>query len=114
MSLQRDVSRFLDQVHTYLGIWEVIYEVRDKNEQTLYDLELIPVERTNVLKELKVEDYSEGPVKDDYYKNSELWVFGKTVKDHEVYIKITLAPYGQNVICISFHIAEHLMNYPLK
>lgn len=39
---------------------------------------------------------------------------GKDVKGHEVYIKITLGLPNSSTICISFHIAEHKMNYPFK
>ena len=44
----------------------------------------------------------------------EMWVFGKDVKGQEVYIKITLGLPNSSTICISFHIAEHPMTYPLK
>lgn len=43
-----------------------------------------------------------------------MWVFGKHVKSHETYIKISIGAPGTNAICISFHIAEHPMNYPFK
>jgi hypothetical protein len=44
----------------------------------------------------------------------EMWVFGKWLNKIEVYIKITLGSEKDPVICISFHPAEHPMNYPLK
>jgi hypothetical protein len=44
----------------------------------------------------------------------EMWVFGKNVKGQEVYIKIMLGQPGRSTICISFHIAEHPLNYPFK
>ena len=43
-----------------------------------------------------------------------MWVFGKDVKGSEVYIKITLGPPNYRAVCISFHVAEHPMKYPLK
>jgi hypothetical protein len=48
------------------------------------------------------------------YGGEDMWVFGKTIKKKEVYIKITIGPMGSSVICISFHMAQHKMNYPLK
>jgi len=42
-----------------------------------------------------------------------MWVFGKDVKNNEVYIKITLDA-GTNALCISFHIAEYKMKFPFK
>lgn len=38
----------------------------------------------------------------------------KDVDGHEIYIKISLGRPGSNSICISFHIAEHPMQYPFK
>ena len=35
-------------------------------------------------------------------------------KEREVYIKITLGYENGQTICISFHIAEHPLNYPFK
>jgi hypothetical protein len=43
-----------------------------------------------------------------------MWVFGKIVKKKEVYIKITIGAMDSGVICISFHLAQYKMNYPLK
>ena len=43
-----------------------------------------------------------------------MWIFGKDVKGKEIYIKITMGSFGNSVICISFHIAEYEMQYPLK
>jgi hypothetical protein len=56
----------------------------------------------------------EGPLEEKLYGGSDMWVFGKTLKKKEVYIKITLGAYGGSVICISFHLAEYKMQYPLK
>ncbi|SFD02485.1 hypothetical protein SAMN05518672_10196 [Chitinophaga sp. CF118] len=66
------------------------------------------------MNELKVTDYSEGPKTENLYGGADMWVFGKKIKEHEVYIKITLGVGGAQVICISFHIAESPMKYPLK
>ena len=56
----------------------------------------------------------EGPVIDVLNKEGEMWVFGKDVKEREVYIKITLGYENGQTICISFHIAEHPLVYPFK
>ena len=65
-------------------------------------------------KNLQAQDYVEGPVIDELNKKSEMWVFGKDVKGREVYIKITLGYQNGQTICISFHIAEHPLQYPFK
>lgn len=78
------------------------------------DLEITLIYRESVLKELNINDYNEGPKRENLYGGADMWVFGKLVKGQEVYIKITLGFAGAQVICISFHVAEHKMKYPLK
>lgn len=98
-----------------MNIWNVIFrDDRGKNAQTLADLEIRAVDRENTLKALVVKDYSEGPLKDTLHKGPDMWVFGKVVKGQEVYIKVTMGTPSNPVLCISFHIAEHKMIYPLK
>ncbi|MEY3501203.1 MAG: hypothetical protein RL308_2876, partial [Bacteroidota bacterium] len=80
----------------------------------LVDLELRPIERKKVLESLTAKDYSQGPIEEKLYGGSDMWVFGTIIKKQEVYIKITLGALGASVICISFHLAEHKMHYPLK
>jgi len=72
------------------------------------------LQRDKVLKALLLQDYSEGPLQDALHKGAGMWVFGKKVKDKEIYIKITMGIFGAQVICISFHIAEHEIKYPCK
>lgn len=43
-----------------------------------------------------------------------MWVFGKDVHDIEVYIKVTVGGFNRRAVCISFHRAEHPLDYPLK
>ncbi len=115
MATQREVEAFLEDFHTKMKIWNVLFrDDRGKNAQALTDIELRPVERTKVLENLKPLDYCEGPTKEILYGGSDMWVFGKEVKGHQVYIKITMGFPGTSVICISFHIAEHILIYPLK
>jgi len=115
MASADDIQLFLQDFKTKLGIWGVIYrDDRGKNAQSLLDLEITPDFRDNVLKELEVTDYSEGPKLEALYGGSDMWVFGKSIKGQEVYIKITLGFAGREVICISFHVLQHPMKYPLK
>lgn len=98
-----------------MGVWGIlIRDDRSKNTQTLITLEISRQERDEILKTLEVKDYCEGPLTEALYNGADMWVFGKMIKGNEVYIKITLGMPGSNVICISFHIAEHAMSYPLK
>ncbi|MEX0810789.1 MAG: hypothetical protein WD048_01145 [Chitinophagales bacterium] len=115
MSTKAEVEIFLNDFKTKMGIWDVLFrDDRGKNTNTLVELELRPIERKNILGELETKDYSQGPLEEKMYGGADMWIFGKKVKKKEVYIKITMGTFNSPVICISFHIAEHKMNYPLK
>ncbi|PTB98049.1 toxin [Marivirga lumbricoides] len=95
-------------------MWGVLFLGRDKNLQTLATLEITPIFREKILYDLEVSDYIEGPLEENLLGGEEMWVFGREIKKQEVYIKITLGKSSSQTICISFHIAEHPMKYPLK
>lgn len=115
MSTEAEVTSFLKNFKEKMKIWDVLFrDDRGKNARTLVELEIRPIERKNILENLKAKDYSEGPLEEKLYGGTPMWVFGKIVKKREVYIKITMGATNSGVICISFHLAEHKMNYPLK
>jgi hypothetical protein len=115
MSTAAQVATFLKDFKEKLKFWDVLFrDERGKNAQALVDLELRPIDRKAILEALEAEDYSEGPMPEILYGGADMWVFGKTVKKKEVYIKITMGALGSSVICISFHLAQYKMNYPLK
>lgn len=115
MATTEEIQSFLRDFKAKLGIWGVVFrDDRGKNAKALLDLDITPVYREQVLRELLVTDYYEGPKKETLYEGSNMWIFGKTIKGQEVYIKITLGFAGAQVICISFHVAEHSMKSSKK
>lgn len=78
MVTEEDVEAFLKQFHQKLKVFNIIFrDDRGKNAQTLADLEITPKYRESVIKEIKVEDYSQGPIVDTLNHIGEMWVFGK-------------------------------------
>lgn len=115
MTIENEVERFLRDFRDKMKIWDILFrDERGKNTQALIDLELRPIDRIEILKNLNFEDYSQGPLDDIIFGIANMWVFGKEIKKKEVYIKISLGRAGSCVLCISFHLAEHPMDYPLK
>lgn len=115
MANEDEVKRFLQNFHAKLSISNIIFrDDRGKNTQMLLTLEIMPGSRVEIIKKIKIEDYSEGPLPDVLNKQTDMWVFGKEEKEKEIYIKISLGYPGCSTICISFHIAEYKMNYPFK
>lgn len=115
MTAQQEVDSFLNDFKAKLSIWGIVFfDGRIKNVDTLTELEISPNQRKKIIHELRVVDYSQGPIPDQQSLGSDLWVFGKTVKSKEVYIKISMGKPSKQTICISFHIAEFPMKYPHK
>lgn len=110
-----EVENFLKQFHQKLKIYNIIFrDDRGKNIRTLAELEITPIYRETVIKNLEVKDYSQGPIVDTLNRLGDMWGFGKDIKRREVYIKISLGLENCQTICISFHLAEHNMQYPFK
>jgi hypothetical protein len=115
MITDSEVGSFLKDFKEKMKMWDVLFrDDRGKNIQALMELELRPIDRKAILEALEIKDFSEGPIAEKLYGGADMWVFGKTVKKKEVYIKITMGAAGTSVICISLHLAQHKINYPFK
>ena len=115
MPTREEVEGYLSIFHVKMKVFGIIYrDDRGKNQKALEELEIVPSYRKTVIEKLKAEDYVEGPLEDALNKLGEMWVFGKSVKKREIYIKITMGIADSQTICISFHVAEHPLSYPLK
>ncbi len=115
MVLKQEVEKYLKELRVKIDIFGMLFlDDRGKNQQTLYDLEISPAKRKEIICSLKAEDYSQGPLDEKMHGILPMWVFGKQIKKKEVYIKISMGIENSKVVCISFHIAEHSMNYPFK
>lgn len=105
---------FKQKMAARVGGYSVIfYRERPKNLQTQLDLELREFEKERYLSELTVEDFYNGPTK-DVDGGPDLWEFGKTVKNKEMYIKISIGNLNKPARCISFHLPEREIKYPFK
>jgi hypothetical protein len=115
MVTREDVNGFLNEFKMKMDIWDIIFlDNRPKNLQTLADLEITSFKRKAIVKELTVQDFSEGPIDEVVFMGTPMWVFGKEIKNKEIYIKISMGPPSKQTLCISFHIAEFPMSYPFK
>ena len=111
---EAEIERFLRDFKLKLDIWGLLFQNRlnRKNFQTLTELELSVNDVKRELRSLNTSHYSEGPKPDKLYNGAYMWVFGKMVSKHEIYIKVTVGQPNDKVICISFHFPEHPMTYP--
>lgn len=111
---KEEVKRFLIDFKQKMQVFEVVFmRSRSKNLQTVVELELNNIEVRKQLEELTVENYYRGPI-DDRDDGPDLWEFGKSVKNKEVYVKVHMGKVNKSVICVSFHFPESTINYPLR
>ena len=112
---QTDIQAYLSQLKTKLGVFSIVFRNREKNLNALAELDIMPKQREDFLKDLTPEDYCSGPNPDrDDPDRPYYYEFGIVVNGAEVYIKLSLGLTNKPVDCISFHVAEWPMKYPLK
>lgn len=117
MSTKTEIADFLRRLKEKMNyiVPPVVYKSRNKNSETLLQLDLIPDKRRKYLTDLKLEDYLTGPNKDTYDTSMpDYYEFGIFIKSKEIYIKINLGKPNKPIFCYSFHIAEDETNYPYK
>jgi len=115
MTSKKEGELFLSQLKDKIKVFEVAFRPRDKNIESLAELDITLGKRLEYLMNLKAEDYYSGPNKDTYDSTKpEYYEFGIQIKGKEVYIKISPGLPNKMVDCMSFHLAEFPMNYPLK
>ena len=115
MVSKEEVQQFLNDFFIKFKVFGILYrDDRAKNTTALLSLEISITKRKEIIENLTVEDYSEGPLDDNLYGMASMWVFGTMINGKEIYIKISLGKFSSQVICISFHDAQYAMNYPFK
>ncbi len=91
----------------------------EKNKKTMLELGFTDKQLMAVLEELTLEDYAEGPRNDRDFRGT-VWIFGKCIKNREVYIKLKISEMDEQgneiatLICLSFHFSEKPLTYPYK
>lgn len=109
------MESYLQAFQTKLSVFSVVFLDRDKNStKALLKLGISGDNRLACLRELEPTDYVQGPIPNQVSTEAPLWVFGRTIRRHEIYIKVTLGRPNGSVLCISFHVAEHPLSYPFK
>ena len=112
---KKEIELFLKEIKEKINFFGVVFRPRDKNLESLAALDITPLKRVEYLLNLQAENYNSGPNKDTYdVTKPDYYEFGIQIKGKEVYIKISRGLTNKPVDCMSFHIAEHPMKYPLK
>ncbi|WP_455631520.1 type II toxin-antitoxin system MqsR family toxin [Megamonas sp.] len=114
MSSIDDIEEFLCKVRVLIANNKFrFFKKRKKNMISLALLGLTPEDIPEIIAELRYENYSSGPEDDrDREDKNCIWVFGYQYEEYEIYIKLKITT--EELLNISFHIAEYPMKYPHK
>ena len=110
----RDFKRaaLAGQDQTKFEVWS-----REKNRSALPELGMTERKRDQCLLELQPEDYCAGQLPDDdETRGGHVWIFGKEIHGHLVYIKLKIVleePYAR-AQCLSFHEAKSRLTFPFQ
>ena len=112
---RQEIEEFLERLVQKIRVFGIVFRSRDKNLQVLAELGITALHREKFLTGLNYKNYSTGPNKDNYdMAKPDYYEFGVNINGEEVYIKISPGLENKPVDCMSFHIAEYKMSYPLK
>jgi len=94
---------------------DIVNRQENENLASLLGLGLTKKNAEHEILSLSVSHYCSGP-DPDQDREGNIWVFGKNIRESEVYIKLKIAGVDGVKIakCISFHIAKCPLGYPLK
>jgi len=115
MTSKQEIEIFLKELKEKIKVFGIVFlDNRRKNQETLLDLEISPDQRKEIIQKLIANDYYEGPITETMREIPSMWIFGKIVKQKEIYIKISMGMANNSAVCISFHTAKHPLEYPFK
>lgn len=115
MPTKQEVDFFLSQLKAKIKVFDVAFRPREKNLTDLASLDILPAKRIDFILNLTADDYYAGPKRDTHNpERPDYYEFGLDVKRNTVYIKISIGLKNKQVDCMSFHIAEFPMSFPLK
>jgi len=123
---RKNVIVFLEQLHSILSdpsfdidnIMILISKKKSPEKEmfstpyTILDLDYETSDIVERLKELIVQEYSETLYDRDDDNPPLLFIFGKDINCKKVSIKLKIKDVKKKVLCLSFHYAEHVMNFP--
>lgn len=122
IATMKDVNNFLTEIKHILTAEQCELDILPRKkgedpldpfttENTMQDLSYDTNDVKNVLLSLTEKEYIETIIDDKDSSRPPFWVFGKVIKNKDVYIKVKIRNKITNkVFCVSFHYPKH----PLK
>ena len=109
---KEEIETFLETFKTMMKTIGFRLIPREKNLQSLADLEISHDFAKNEINKLTYKNYESGPLADHEKKNKNVWIFGVVIGNKEVYIKLS-DDFKRVAKCLSFHEAEETLKKPM-
>jgi hypothetical protein len=92
-----------------------VFVPRKVNIDALARLGITSKHAKSLVMALTPDDYVSGPDPDHNNPGRDVWVFGAIASSQEVYVKLqVIIEPSEQCVCISFHLPQHPMRYPLR
>ena len=108
------MDSFLKEFKLKAKIFDIVFYRGGKNDDTLLQIGISAKKREELIMEVDIENYYRGPTADDDPDRPVYFEFGVQYNRQEIYIKLSLGKFDNSPHCMSFHIAERPLNYPLR
>lgn len=115
MADKNEVEKFLNELKEKIRVFDIVFRPRDKQLEGLIEIGIMPDQRKELILNLKTENYCSGPNEDTFDPSKpNYYVFGIPMAHYEIYIKLSIGLPKKSVDCMSFHISDRKMKFPLK
>lgn len=113
MDLRTRVALFLELMKHAARV-RFIFWPRKKNLDALALLGITREDAKARVLGLTPDEYVSGPEPDHNRPDLEVWVFGLNIEGREVYVKMQVTLDPTQCVCISFHVSERPLRFPLR
>lgn len=107
MLLKEEIKIFLEECSHRVLNGKLKLIPREKNMESIYSMGLSIFNVEEIIANLSVEDYEDGPTPDHKYAEDEVWEFITNFEEYKIYIKLKLDDKDDLAVCISFHEAQY-------
>lgn len=116
ISIREQVEEFLAKVVACIERGQFLHTDNVKNIHTCAVLDISAAEQIEYIIRLSCSDYYRGPKPDRKRPYQTVIEFGKMINGQEIYIKLAVGERSglMNARCLSFHVPEKQMDYPLR
>ena len=105
------IDTYLSHIRRFID--EKNYFMEKEDKKNLSSMGIAYSDAIRMCKNLTHENYVNGPIEDYLFPKQSVFVFGQTMDEIEIYIKLTIKE-EKGLFIMSFHEAKYPMEYPYR